>query len=353
MSPLRVGWVLVLAALCLAAGIAGGFELRALTSPAPGTPSSVLSITAAGTLATLFPEVGRALANVTPGVSAPAASEQFEGSLAALSAISSLHEPFDVAAAADFRLIPSMLEPTDASWEVVFATTPEVLCYDPSVPAFTGINSTNWAEKVVAPGVLLGVANQSTDPNGYNGIFTLELEGQLENGSLSSLYSHFYMTPVGGWAEPSPTTTRVEPETQVATLLSTHVVSAFITYRSYAVSHQLSFVTLDPRVGLGATDAADVAAYAAASTTILGASGPDRVTGAPVLFAVTVPLNAPDPGLGNAFVEFLFSPAGASLIAANGFSPVSPGWADRTGALPLPITTDAVALPGSLQALLP
>ena len=297
---LRAPWAIALAIVCALAGVAGGYALRAWTAPGATASPSILSVTAAGTLQTAFPEVGRAFANGTAGVDAPVAAQQYEGSLAALEAVSVLHEPFDVAAAADFRLIPSLLEPNDASWEVVFATTPEVLCYDPSVAAFAGLNTSNWADRLVAPGVVLGVANQSADPNGYNGIFVLELEGALTTGSLASLYAHFYTTPVGAVAEPNPSTTRLEPETQVATLLQTHIVSAFITYASYAESHHLSYVSLDPRVNLGGTDPTDLANYAAASTTILGSSGPRVVTGAPVMVAATMPKHAPDPSVGGA-----------------------------------------------------
>ncbi|HYK93926.1 MAG TPA: substrate-binding domain-containing protein [Thermoplasmata archaeon] len=351
MKPVRPAVVIAVALICVAGGLAVGYVLRGPSGAGVGGPR-VLSVTAAGTLNTLFPEVGQALANDTPGVAAPAASEQFEGSLAALSAISTLHEPYDVAAAADFRLIPQLLEPGYATWEVVFATTPEVLCYDPTLSALSGINETNWASKIVQPGILLGVANQSTDPNGYNGIFVLELEGKILNGSLSGLYGHFYTTPVGALAEPSSSTTRVEPETQVATLLSTHIVSAFITYRSYAVSHRLAYVALDPRVGLGSTNSSNIAGYAAASTRILTSNGTSLVTGAPVLFAVTVPSNAPDANLGEQFVQFLFSPAGSALIAANGFGAVTPGWTDAPSRLPLSLSPDVLALPTSLQSML-
>jgi molybdate/tungstate transport system substrate-binding protein len=349
---LRAGGAVLLALVCVGAGLAGGYVLRAATAPAPAPATSVLSITAAGTLATVFPQVGNALANLTPGVAVPGAAQQYQGSLAALDAIAQLHEPFDVAAAADFRLIPSLLEPDEASWEVVFATTPEVLCYDPSVGAFAGINSTNWAGRLVEPGVVLGVANQSTDPNGYNGIFVLELEGQRTLGSLDALYGHFYTTPVGALAEPSPATTRVEPETQVATLLSTHAVSAFITYRAYALSHGLAYVALDPGVDLGSTAPGDLAAYAAARTTILGPGGPTVVTGAPVLFAATVPPTAPDPALGVEFLHLLLSATGSALLTTDGFSPVLPGWTDRPAALPVPLLPDVEPLPPGLTGLL-
>ncbi len=349
------GWLgaILLALLLFFAGLGVGLLWRgSATSPTSGG-SRTLSITAAGTLNQLFPQVGTALANATPGVSAPAAAQLYEGSLSALAAVSQLGQPYDVAAAADFRLIPQILEPGHTGWEVVFASTPEVLAYDPTVSAFGGINGSNWPQKLTLPNVVLGVANQSTDPNGYNAIFVLELEGELESGSLASLYGHFFTTPVGALAEPDPTTTRVEPETAVATLLATHAVSAFITYRSYAVSHDLSYVSLDPRVGLGSVDNASLAYYAQASTTILGAAGPVLVTGAPVLFAATVPSNAPDPALGAAFIDYLVSPAGARLILLNGFTPIGPGLADHPSLLPPPLVPDTAPLPAPLDALLP
>jgi len=345
--------VIVVAIIAVAAGFAAGYLVRPVAGPAGGNPNLVLSISAAGTLAPIFPAIASAVANGTPGASAPLAAQQYQGSLAALAAIGTLHQPFDVAAAADFRLIPQILEPTYAGYEIVFGSTPEVLAYDPSVAAFDGINTTNWPAKLTASGVVLGIANQSTDPNGYNGIFVLELQGLLQNGSLSTLYDHFYTTPVGGLAEPDPTTTRVEPESQAATLLAAHAVSAFIIYRSYAVSQHLSYVTLDPRVGLGSTDVDDIAVYANASTAILSGGGTTLVRGAPVLFSATVPLNAPNTDLGVSFLDYLASPAGFAILTAAGFTPIFPAYTDQDpDALPGALTPDVVALPADLAVLL-
>src|SRR4029077_19119746 len=121
-------------------------------------------------------QVANLLSNETPGISVPIASQQYQGSLLALGAISDLHHTYDVAASADQRLISRMLEPTYASWMVAFATSPEVLAYDPTNSAFSGINTSNWATKIVEPGLHMGIANASTDPNGYNEIFVLQLE---------------------------------------------------------------------------------------------------------------------------------------------------------------------------------
>src|SRR4029077_1964389 len=167
---------------------------------------------------------------------------------------------------------------------------------------------------VMQSGVLMGVANASTDPNGYNEIFSLQLEGLATGGDLTTVYGHFFHGAPGAFAVADPASTRVEPETQVATLLSTHVVQSFITYRSYAVAHHLSYVTMAPNVGLGSLNSSDITTYAKASTTIQGASGGVVIHGAPVAFSVTVPSNAPNPGLGASFVALLFTPAGQVLL---------------------------------------
>ena len=347
-------YVLVIAAVLLVAGLSIGYEIpRAGTAGAPAPASSVLSIIAAGTLGTPFGEVAGLVANTTPGASAPTASQLYEGSLLVVSAVATLHQPYDVVATADYHLIPLHLYPVPALWEVSFATSPEVLVYDPTVAALDGMNTSNWPQKVLASGEKLGIANASTDPNGYNEIFVLELEGLLQNGSLSALYSHFFDGPVGGYAAPDPSTTLLEPETSVASLIQTHAISLFITYRSYAVSHGLSYVDLAPSVGLGDLDPSDLAAYANASTSILTANGTQLVHGAPVLFSATVPANAPNATLGALFVHALVSPAGDAILAADGLTPLFPGWCDDPSALPPMLAPDVVPLPSTLADQLP
>ena len=338
-------WVGIIALTCVLAGAVVGYELRDGPTPSANPPGSpILSITAAGTLGSVFPAVATLLANESPGVQAPLAAQQYQGSLAALAAITKLHGAYDVAAAADLRLIPSLLEPAWATWEVVFASSPVVLVYDPAVAALAGLNGTNWADRIQAPGILLGVANASVDPNGYNAIFALELQGLVFNGSLNAVYGHFFTTPPGSLAVPNPATTRVVAETQVAALLVTHQIQASLTYESYAVSENLTFVRLDPRVDLGSFDAALVTGYEQASTTIRSGNGTVRKTGFPVAYAVTVPTNAPNATLGQLFVHLVLSSLGAALLEAHGFVPLLPAQADRLEALPAVLRPDVVSL---------
>lgn len=350
--------VIAVAVLLVAAGAAGvgfvaGYEYRA--SPAAAGASvenSTLSLLAAGTLGTLFPELASALVNETPGILAPPAAQTYEGSLDVTTAIAALGATVDVAALADFRLAPQRLEPAHAGYEVVFGATPEVLVYDPSLPAFHGVNASNWGSKLVAdvstPGnAPFAVWNASTDPNGYNEIFSLELQGLIFNGSATSYYATFYTGGSTAPAVPVPGRAIVEKESQAATLIDTGVVSALITYRAYAVANHLSFLPLDPIVGLAANDSAAQADYARLSTPIVAASGGfATVAPAPVLFAATVPANAPNPALGAAFLHLLLSPEGAAILSGGGaFTPIFPGWCDHPGAVPSILAPDVTSLP--------
>ena len=345
-------WVAVLVVGAAVAGGVVGAELAGHLAPASSTASGILTVTAAGTLNLAFPEVASWVGNNTPGASAPTAAQQYQGSIAALNAVASLHQRYDVAASADFRLIPQLLEPAYASWEVVFASSPLVLAYNPS--AISGINSTNWWQKIEAPHILLGVANASVDPNGYNAIFTLELEGMLLNHSLNAVYGHFFTSAPGSFAVANPASTSVVPETSAASLLASDTVQAFLIYRSYALSHHLAFVSLDPKVDLGSFDGPTLSFYAQATTTILTASGGSAVvTGAPVAYAVTVPTDAQNSTLGEVFVEALLSPVGQGILTALGFTPIFPAYADRPSAVPSIVAPWITALPAPLAQDLP
>jgi molybdate/tungstate transport system substrate-binding protein len=352
--------LLVVAAGAAGAGFAVGVLYRGSSAVAPtAVENGTLSVLAAGTLNAFFPAVASALASETPGVTAPAAAQTYEGSWDVTTAVASLGARADVAAVADFRLIPSALEPAYASYEVVFATSPEVLVYNASVPAFDGINASNWGADLVAAVATPGVApfavwNASTDPNGYNEIFSMMLQGVVFGGGNASVYARFYLGTPGGYATPNPSVTRIEKEAQAAALVRTGVVSAAITYRAYAVANRLSFVTFDPIVGLQANATAALDDYARLSTEILSsAGGLVTVRPAPVLFAATVPSDAPNAALGAAFLHLLVSPQGAAILGAGGaFSPIFPAWVDHTAPVPPVLAPDVVPLPPWASGLL-
>jgi molybdate/tungstate transport system substrate-binding protein len=352
--------VVVVAAAAAALGFVGGYEYR--TSPAAhpsAAANSTLSVLGAGTLDTLFPQLASQLVNETPNVTAPAATQTYEGSLDITTAITQTGAKTDVAAVADCRLIPQLLEPKYASYEIVFGTTQEVLVYNPSYPVFNGINASNWAWKLVQdvntpgnPG--FAVWNASTDPNGYNEIFSLELQGLLYNNSASLFYDTFYGGASGAPAVPNAKTTLPEHESMGAALINAKTVSALITYRSYAIVNHLSYVAFNPIVGLIANNSTAFGDYGKVSTTIIGASGSfESVVPVPILFSVTVPTNAPNPALGAAFVHLLLSPQGAAILTEGGaFTPIFPGWVDKSNAVPSVLAPDVTAPPAWASSFL-
>jgi molybdate/tungstate transport system substrate-binding protein len=353
--------VIVVALAGIGVGFVAGYEYRTPPASSPhAIVNDTLSILGAGTLVDIFPKLASLLVNETPNITAPVAAQTYEGSLDITTAITVLTAKADVAAVADFRLIPQRLQPTFASYEVVFGSTQEVLCYNAALPAFAGINSTNWAEKLVAdvstPGnAPFAVWNASTDPNGYNEIFSLELQGMLYNGSASYFYNTFYSGGSTSPAVPNPSTTKIEHESLATTLLRTGVVSALITYQGFAVTGCPSYVAFDPIVGLEANNSSALADYAKLSTTIVGSSGAfESVVPAPILFAITVPSSAPNPALGAAFIHLLLSPQGAAIISAHGaFTPIFSGWSNDPSAVPSVLAPDVVALPSWATPFLP
>jgi molybdate/tungstate transport system substrate-binding protein len=356
--------LIVVAVVLAGVGFAAGYEYRGSPASSPGAvENSTLSILGAGTLGPYFPSLASALVNETPGISAPTASQTYEGSLDITNAITGGTATADVAAVADYRLIPNLLEPKYAGWEIAWGATPEVLVYNPTISAFSGITSENWGTvllaalhtKGVAP---FGVWNASTDPNGYNEIFSMMLQGMLfDSGNISQIYSQLYSGAPGALAIPNPTLTLPEHESQAATLVETGVVSAVITYRAFAVANvgpDLNYVSFNPIVGLSANNSTALSDYAKLSTSIITSSGGiASVYPAPVLFAITVPLNAPNPALGVAFLHLLLSPQGQAIITKNGaFTPIFPGWSDRPSAVPSELAPDVVPLPGWAQTIL-
>jgi molybdate/tungstate transport system substrate-binding protein len=346
-----VGIVVALAGIGV--GFLAGYEYRGTPSSSPSDiTNNTLYVLGAGTLVNIFPRLASALVNETPSIMAPVAAQTYEGSLDITTAIASLSAKADVAAVADFRLIPSLLQPKYASYEVVFGTTQEVLCYNPTLAAFDGINSTNWAWKLVqdvhTPGnAPFAIWNASTDPNGYNEIFSLQLQGMLYNDSTTQFYSTFYTRGSTAPAVGNPSTTLPEHESQATTLLTTGVVSALITYKAFAVTGCPAYVPFTPIVGLEANNSTALTDYAKLSTTVVGSTGSfATVVPAPILFSASVPTNAPNPALGAAFLHLLLSPQGAAILSANGaFVPIFPGWSNAPRAVPPVLAPDVEPLP--------
>ena len=105
--------------------------------------------------------------------------------------------------------------------------------------------------------------------------------------------------------------------------LKTGKVDYIFTYRSNAVQNGFNYITLPPEIDL--SDPAQATNYAEVQV-----KRPDGSTeaGMPIDYGITVPTSAKNPDLGQAFVRLLTGPQGASVLTADGFTPISPAVAN-------------------------
>jgi molybdate/tungstate transport system substrate-binding protein len=179
--------------------------------------------------------------------------------------------------------------------------------------------------------VRIGRSNPDTDPSGYQ---------VLQMLALAQRYYHDPNLSAGVLAN-SPPGTLVGTETQLLPAVTSGQIDYLGIYRSDALQHHLRFIDLPPQVDLA--DPAQAAAYGAVS--VPTSSG--TRTGKPIVYALTVPTNAPNAAAGQRFVEFVLSPAGQKIMSNSGFTVLSPAVADGQS-LPGPLqsVTTSATLPG-------
>ena len=88
--------------------------------------------------------------------------------------ISEVGKPADIMASADYVVIDKNLIPNFASWNARFATNQMVLCYTDKSKYAGEINSDNWYEILLKPGVVWGHSDPNLDPCGYRSLMVLQ-----------------------------------------------------------------------------------------------------------------------------------------------------------------------------------
>jgi molybdate/tungstate transport system substrate-binding protein len=304
----------------LALGYALGFYVGVNTLPA----SRTLIVDAAGTLQVPFNRIENQILKLQyPDLSY---DYIFEGSRLAANEITQLNKSFDVFASADYRIIPEQLVPSHASWYVIFASNAMAVVYTNRSRFANEINSDNWYQVITRPGVIVGVSNKETDPSGSNAIFMLELAGLTYYQNSSYLYNQLYITKA---AEHEllivPTETILDAQLEVG------AIDYELTYSSEAISHNYQYICLSSKVDL--SDLTQANWYAVVNTTVNG----KLLTGAPILYDITIPNNSPDPVMATAFVEALFSHKGEQIIRESGFQPLNPVYVYNQSEVPAEI----------------
>ncbi len=296
-------------ALALASVVTATFvRTPALVAQSAGAADTLL-IFEAGSLAG---PIAAAAAGFTARTGIVVRSES-GGSLAQARKITEQHRVPDVIALADAMLIPELLIPRYASWYARFARNRMGLAYGDRARGASTLSDSTWWQVLSSDSVRSVRSDPNLDPGGYRAVIVARLaERHYERPDLaqrlldqSVLYSSFPGTP--------------NPDS----LLESGTVDYAWIYESYAAEHGLHFFRLPTDIDLG--DPADSAIYATASLRIAGAEG-DSITvrGAPIVYGLTIPLDAPHRAAAECFVSYLLSPDGLAAVRRAHLEPLDP-----------------------------
>ena len=293
------------------------------------TPVRVL---AAGSL--LLP-----LENVETGFESlnPSTDVQVEGhgSIQVIRQVTDLHRTADVVIVADESLVPDMMyrkmegqAQNYTDWYIPFATNAMVITYTKKSRYADEITPENWREVLARPDVRIGFSNPMLDAAGYRALMVTMLAEHhySDPGLFDRLIGTHFSPPLVMEQENGTRSVTLPPvikpsDGKVAirdgsiylmSLLDVGGIDYAFEYRSVAEGQNFSYIPLPEEIDL--STASHSRDYAGAQV-ILGFerfSSLGRVrTGNPIVYAITVPNNAPHPELAYRFMNFTLDAAQA------------------------------------------
>lgn len=246
------------------------------------------------------------------------------GSRSCARKISDLGRPCDVMASADYTVIDELLVPRHADWNIRFASNEMALVYHEGSRRAEEMNSENWFEVLLDPGVAFGRSDPDSDPCGYRAVLTMKLA------------EVFYGEEDLAGKLMSKDTRYIRPkETDLLALLEAGTIDYIFLYRSVAKQHGLPFLILPDEINLKSPEHSDF--YSLAEVEVSGkVPGTSMVKrGAPIVYGVTIPKNSPDPVLAEKFLRHLLSPSrGMAVMDELGQPSIVPTFSDSYDRIP-------------------
>jgi len=218
--------------------------------------------------------------------------------------ITELHRIPDVVMLADAEVIPQLLVPKHATWYAEFARNRMVVAYTPKSKHAKEINADNWMSIVQRKDVEVGRTDPNLAPVGYRTLLMFQLAERFyrKSGLSSALLAN------------APERNVRQNAAELAALLASGELDYIYDYQSVAESNGFRFVALPPQIDLG--DAARASSYAAVSMRVRGSAPGQTITvkGQPILYALTVPKDAPHAAAAKRFLDYLTTPAAMAAL---------------------------------------
>jgi len=213
--------------------------------------------------------------------------------------ITELRRVPDVLMLADAEVIPQLLVPKYATWYAEFARNRMVVAFTLKSKHANEINADNWMTILQRKDVEVGRTDPNLAPVGYRTLlmFTLAERYYMKSGLSAGLLRN------------APERNIRPNAAELAALLASGELDYIYDYQSVAESNGFRFIPLPPQIDLG--DAARASGYATVSMKVRGSTPGQTMTvkGQPILYALTVPNDAPHRASAKRFLDYLTTPS--------------------------------------------
>ena len=300
-----------------------------LVFPAGAETGKKIIIFHAGSLSIPFKQITEAFNKKYPDVEV---LREAAGSRICARKITDLKKPCDIMASADYSVIDTLLIPNYASWDIHFTTNEMAIMHRPDSKYAKEIDGKNWYKILLKKGVEYGHSDPNADPCGYRSQLVWQLAEKYYK--VPGLYEKLK-------ANCPPSNVRPK-ETDLIALLEAGQLDYLFIYKSVCEQHHMPFVTLPAQINLGNPAYADF--YKQSSIKISGKKPGTFVEkiGAPMIYGITIPSNAPDPELAAKFLAFILGPEGRAIMEKNGQQAIHPA----------KVTGDTANMPPAIKQLL-
>ncbi len=306
-----------------------------------------LTIFHAGSLATPFGELEKKFEKIH-GVDV---QREAAGSKATIRKVTELGKKADVVASADYTLIEDMMissAPKYANFCIQFAKNKMVIAYTNRSMYKDEINESNWYKILARKNVRFGFSNPNDDPCGYRALMVVQLaeiyygndtifdELIEKNTAITATQENgSYIIHVPSSAELGINVAKIamrSAEIDLMASLETGDIDYLFIYRSVAYQHRYSgvnFIELPEEIDLSSNEFADF--YSKIKVSF--ASG-DVIEAKPIVYGITIPVNAKNEEMAIKFVAMLLNETGQEIFERNGQIPITPAICDNITALP-------------------
>ncbi len=275
----------------------------------------------AGSLSIPFKEISALFEKQNPGVTVQSESA---GSRDTARKVSDLNRPCDVLGSADYKVVENLLMPEHTNFNIRFATNEMAIAYNDKSKYADEITPKNWHEILLKEGVTFGRADPNSDPCGYRTVMLFDLAQK-----------HFGVDGLAKRLKEKDGKRFIRPkETDLLALLEAREIDYLPIYRSVARQHGLKTVRLPDEMNLRSSAHTDL--YATATVEVTGKKPGEMITrkGAPIVYSITIPKNAPSRDLAVRYLDLLLSARGRAIMDRNGQSPIVPAITGEMDALP-------------------